>query len=83
MSNVSMPRPWFRARTHFWGWNPASWEGWMVFGLYLASLVGWLAYVALTRDLGVDVRLDPMPLAPVLVLTAAFLVLCKLKSGRA
>jgi hypothetical protein len=81
MRIVSMSRrPWFYARTHFWGWNPASWEGWMVFGVYFAALIGWLGYVAWTRDLSVGVHADPMPLVPVLALTAAFVGLCKLKS---
>lgn len=82
MSSVPGRRPWFYARTHCWGWNPASWEGWMVFGLYIAAMLAWLGYVAWTRDLGVDFHLDPMPVAPILALTAAFLVLCKLKSDR-
>lgn len=30
-----MTRLWFRARTHGWGWSPASLEGWVVVAAFL------------------------------------------------
>ena len=34
-----MTRLWFRAKTYGWGWTPASVEGWLVMGLFLAGVV--------------------------------------------
>lgn len=33
-------RYWFHAKELGWGWSfPASWQGWLVFALYIASIV--------------------------------------------
>ena len=30
-------RPWFKAKTHGWGWGRANtWQGWLSYGLYAA-----------------------------------------------
>ncbi len=30
---------WFKAKKYGWGWYPATWEGWLVMGIYIAALV--------------------------------------------
>lgn len=30
---------WFKAHSHGYGWSPDSWEGWIVFLIYLGCLV--------------------------------------------
>jgi hypothetical protein len=34
-----MTHLWFRAKTYGWGWYPASIEGWLALGLFLAGVV--------------------------------------------
>jgi len=34
-----MQRYWFRAKKYGYGWEPASWEGWVVTALFLAGAV--------------------------------------------
>ncbi len=37
---MSDSRPWFKAKTHGWGWGPATtWQGWLSYGLYVALAV--------------------------------------------
>jgi len=31
-------RPWFRPRRHGWGLKPASWQGWVLTGAYVAAV---------------------------------------------
>lgn len=33
-----MQRYWFKAKTYGYGWTPATWEGWLVTGIYLAAI---------------------------------------------
>ena len=30
---------WFRAKTYGWGWVPATWQGWVILGIYVLALV--------------------------------------------
>lgn len=30
---------WFKRKTYGWGWTPATWQGWLVTGIYVAVLV--------------------------------------------
>lgn len=34
-----MKKLWFKAKKYGWGWTPASWEGWVVIGGYVAFLL--------------------------------------------
>lgn len=35
----SSPKPWFARKKFGWGWGPASWQGWLVTGLYVIALM--------------------------------------------
>ncbi len=39
-NNVIMysKRIWFKRKTYGWGWTPATWQGWLVTGVYLALI---------------------------------------------
>ena len=53
-----MERRWFKAKTYGWGWTPATWQGWVVILIYVATIaaaaflflrpelatVGWIGY---------------------------------------
>jgi len=32
-------RVWFKRKQYGWGWTPATWEGWLVLGIYTGALV--------------------------------------------
>ncbi len=35
------PTYWFRAKRYGWGWDmPLTWQGWVVYGIFIASLIG-------------------------------------------
>lgn len=31
-----MKRYWFKAKEYGWGWYPATWQGWLVIGIWIA-----------------------------------------------
>jgi hypothetical protein len=41
-----MEHPWFKAKTFGWGWTPATWQGWVVMLMYVATIAG-SAFVSL------------------------------------
>ena len=44
------PTYWFRAKRFGWGWGlPLTWQGWLAFGLYLASAVLSLVFLTPAR----------------------------------
>lgn len=74
---------WFVARKYGYGWTPATWEGWLVLGLYLAAI--WGAYVcrytkdsALSEDAIILYRFLPQ----VLGLTLMLFIICILKGEK-
>jgi len=40
LSTETGERHWFRARRYGWGWEPATWEGWLVMVLYVVGMAG-------------------------------------------
>jgi len=41
MNTDTEKRYWFHAKRHGWGWGlPATWQGWVVYAVYLAGIVG-------------------------------------------
>lgn len=69
-------RVWFKAKRFGWGWTPATSEGWIVVGMFLASLLG--SSIALVRfrpmPPGPSVVFEHMALAFVMV--AALIAIC-------
>lgn len=44
-------RYWFPAKKYGWGWGvPATWQGWLVLGAYLALALGGLYFIDPRRD---------------------------------
>ncbi len=39
MVMVSAKKVWFKAKKYGWGWTPATWEGWVLVGLYAGLCV--------------------------------------------
>lgn len=47
-----MRRRWFRAKRYGWGWTPASWQGWLVLGLYALAIAGAASVMAAAEPAG-------------------------------
>ncbi|NCN52553.1 hypothetical protein GW943_01970 [Candidatus Parcubacteria bacterium] len=66
---------WFKRKLFGWGWTPATWEGWLVFIVYIALVIG----LALTLDEQSPTREIMFTFViPVAILTATFIrITCK------
>lgn len=75
---------WFRARRYGWGWTPATWQGWAVTAVYVAVVLTWTGYLLANPDVprrwGGSAAL--IAAAPVLVVSAALVVVCWIKGER-
>jgi hypothetical protein len=68
-------RVWFPAKKHGWGWGlPCSWQGWVVFAVWLALLCGG-AVVLGPKHLGLYV-------AYAVVLGIALFIICLIKGEK-
>jgi hypothetical protein len=38
-------KPWFKAKTYGWGWQPATWQAWLVMLVWLAVEIGCIWYL--------------------------------------
>lgn len=37
---MEMPKKlWFKAKDYGWGWQPSSWEGWLVLAIYIIFII--------------------------------------------
>ena len=34
-----MKKHWFKAKNYGWGWAPATWQGWLILGLFVLIVV--------------------------------------------
>ncbi len=69
-------RLWFRAKYYGWGWYPATWEGWVVLGIYLflLSIFTW----NLQDYISEDTVVLGMYIFEMTFLTTALLIICYL-----
>jgi hypothetical protein len=40
-------KPWFKAKTYGWGWQPATWQGWLVMLVWLVLEIVCVWYLSL------------------------------------
>jgi hypothetical protein len=66
------PQYWYAPKRYGWGWAPASWQGWVVLGLFIAAVSVPARWFARSGRLG-------MYLAYIGLLTAVQLLICYLK----
>lgn len=64
---------WFKRKLYGWGWTPATWQGWLVLGVYVALLVA--------SSLTIDDNSPPREvmftfILPVILLTIALIRVC-------
>jgi uncharacterized membrane protein YhaH (DUF805 family) len=70
---------WFKARLYGWGWTPATWQGWLVLGVYLAIVV----FLAVTLDESLSLS-DALIryFLPLVLLTALLIGVCFVKGEK-
>jgi hypothetical protein len=74
----SPPRYWFPAKRYGWGWGPPiTWQGWVVFALWLAAFVGGLCYLAYRHVLAY--RHGLLHIVFTAVMVTVLVVICYLK----
>lgn len=70
---------WFKRKIYGWGWTPATWQGWAVTGVYVASLILFAATIdeqSPTREVVFTFAL------PVTILTLVFIRICYAKGEK-
>ena len=75
-------RLWFRAKRYGWGWQPITWQGWLIFAIYALAVLGWVAYLALRDGVTIGWHFAVGPLLPVLLLTIIMIAICWIKGER-
>ncbi|MBS3144121.1 hypothetical protein J4208_00900 [Candidatus Woesearchaeota archaeon] len=67
-----MKKYWFKTKTYGWGWYPATWQGWLVLGIYI------LFFASLIIKVNSHTMVLPLYLIAVFILTGILLVICYL-----
>ncbi len=68
---------WFKAKKHSWGWYPVSWQGWLVFIIYLVLLLDiFLSIDAYSHSVSDTLIAFSLPL---IVLSCLFFIICYAK----
>ncbi len=71
---------WFKAKMYGWGWQPTSWEGFVVVGLYVAALIQLFISINKMSHSGSDALINFA--LPFIVITIFFLIICYAKGER-
>lgn len=70
---------WFKRKLYGWGWTPATWQGWVVIGVYVIAVVAF----ALTIDEKSEAReIMFTGILPIVLLTITLIRICY-KKGEA
>lgn len=67
-----MKRYWFKAKNYGWGWYPATYEGWIILGIYLFIL--WIVTSYIKDHFG-DMFIVPHIIV-VTILTTLLIIIC-------
>ncbi len=70
MPSADTPKYWFPAKRYGWGWGPpCTWQGWMVFIIYFALVIGGIPFIHVAMG-------SIVYIAYVLVLTVVLIAIC-------
>lgn len=65
---------WFKAKRFGWGWQPTSWEGWLVTLLYIAAVVVHTQNISINPHTFSNITMNF--LIPVVINTVFLLIIC-------
>ncbi|MFZ4500319.1 MAG: HAD-IIB family hydrolase [Minisyncoccia bacterium] len=68
-----MKKLWFKRKVYGWGWYPATWQGWLVLAVYIASM---FAFAGSVDNSSPDREVFFMLVLPFLILTTALIRIC-------
>lgn len=71
---------WFKAKMYGWGWQPTSWEGWLILALYTIGTVIHLTNVERFAHSGSDVLISFS--TPFIINTTFLLIICYAKGEK-
>ncbi len=71
---------WFKAKKYGWGWYPATWEGWLVMGIYIAALVWQFKDIDQSSHSASDTLIGFV--IPFVISTVALFLVCYLKGEK-
>ncbi|HZE87739.1 MAG TPA: hypothetical protein VE090_06075 [Methylomirabilota bacterium] len=68
---------WFKAHQYGYGWSPSSWQGWLVFFLYIAAIVYSFIQIDMTSHSVSDTLLNFLP--RIFIFSALLIIVTYLK----
>jgi hypothetical protein len=71
---------WFKAKMYGWGWQPVTWQGWIITFLYTANILYFGKQSALSAHSGSDALLSFA--IPFVVQTVFLLIICYARGER-
>lgn len=78
---MEMPKKlWFKAKDYGWGWQPSSWEGWLVLAIYIIFIIKVFWGVDQASRLRSDVPVKPFLL--LFLSTVILIIVCYLKGEK-
>ena len=67
---------WFRAKKYGWGWSPATWQGWLIIGVYIFLVLFDFNRIDTHSHSASDTLLNFIP--ETFILTIILIVICYL-----
>ena len=71
---------WFKRKLYGWGWTPATWQGWVIVGVYVFILVLLFKSIDKTSHSGSDTLIAFA--IPFLIETAVLVIICYIKGEK-
>jgi hypothetical protein len=71
---------WFKAKTYGWGWQPLSWEGWLITVVYVMAVIKDFLHIDRMSHSGSDTLIAVAP--HFIILTICFLGICYVKGEK-
>ncbi len=71
-----MKKYWFKAKNYGWGWYPATWQGWLMLGIYLILFVKLITNIDTHTLPPNDTIVRVLP--AIYILTILLLIICAL-----
>ncbi|MES2953204.1 MAG: hypothetical protein V4674_01465 [Patescibacteria group bacterium] len=75
-----MNKIWFKAKRYGWGWQPSTWEGWLVLAIYVAGAINYSILVDQGSHRGSDTLIGGAPFF--IIWTALLLAVCYWKGEK-
>jgi hypothetical protein len=75
---MRMKKLWFKEKSYGWGWQPASWEGWVVLLAYIIACIKTFVFLDRRSHSGSDTLIN---FAPLFIIYSVILLAICYKTG--